>query len=597
MRNSQNDRPAPVWPNAVRAAALFAVDMPGTAGVNLRARPGPVREGWLEILHGLLPRSCPLRRFPHHISDEGLLGGLDLTATLRNGRPIFESGLLARADGGAVVLTGAERATAALAARIGRALDARAVRMQRDDSCDPSAARIGLVMLDEGIDDERPPPALLDRVAFHLDLDAVRLGEIASCGFNAETIAAARDRLSGVHTDADILRALCEAAAALGIASIRAPLLAVRAARAAAALAGRTNVGREDAVLAGSLVLSPRATVIPPTESPPHETETPDVPDRAPRQDREQEAQSVSNDRPVVDLVVEAARAAIPADLLAHLQSPDGRVGRIGAAGHSGALISSRRGGRPAGVRRGEPRDGARLNVVETLRAAAPWQALRRGAFSQSRTTGLPPQRIEIRRDDFRIIRREQRTETTSIFAVDASGSSALHRLAEAKGAVEQLLADCYIRRDHVALIAFRGQRADLVLPPTRSLARARRSLGGLPGGGGTPLATALDTAVALAVASRRKGQSPVIVLLTDGQANIARDGMHGRDKAAVDALDAARIARLANIAALVVDISPHPHMLAERLATEMAARYLPLPYADAKTLSRAVQTVSARTT
>ena len=116
--------------------------------------------------------------------------------------------------------------------------------------------------------------------------------------------------------------------------------------------------------------------------------------------------------------------------------------------------------------------------------------------------------------------------ETTTIFVVDASGSAALHRLAEAKGAVELLLADCYIRRDQVALIAFRGSAAELLLPPTRSLARAKRSLAGLPGGGGTPLAAGLDAAFALSDSIRRKGQTPTVIVLTDGRANIARDGI-----------------------------------------------------------------------
>ena len=145
--------------------------------------------------------------------------------------------------------------------------------------------------------------------------------------------------------------------------------------------------------------------------------------------------------------------------------------------------------------------------------------------------------RILIRKDDFRISRFKQRTETTTIFVVDASGSAALHRLAEAKGAVELLLADCYIRRDQVALIAFRGSVAELLLPPTRSLARAKRSLAGLPGGGGTPLAAGLDAAFALSDSIRRKGQTPTVVVLTDGRANIARDGGQGRPRAEEDAM------------------------------------------------------------
>ena len=75
-----------------------------------------------------------------------------------------------------------------------------------------------------------------------------------------------------------------------------------------------------------------------------------------------------------------------------------------------------------------------------------------------------------------RILRFQQKSETATLFVVDASGSAALNRLAEAKGAVELLLADCYVRRDRVALIAFRGTTAELLLPPTTSLVRARRS-------------------------------------------------------------------------------------------------------------------------
>ena len=146
-----------------------------------------------------------------------------------------------------------------------------------------------------------------------------------------------------------------------------------------------------------------------------------------------------------------------------------------------------------------------------------------------------------MRRDDFHITRYRERRETTTIFAVDASGSSALNRLAEAKGAVELLLADCYVRRDRVALLAFRGAGCELLLPPTRSLVRAKRGLAGLPGGGGTPLAAGIDAAAALADAVRRRGETAVVVLLTDGRANVGRNGTGGRERAMADAMSAAR--------------------------------------------------------
>ena len=180
--------------------------------------------------------------------------------------------------------------------------------------------------------------------------------------------------------------------------------------------------------------------------------------------------------------------------------------------------------------------------------------------------------------------------KTTIVFLVDASGSSALNRLAEAKGAVELLLADCYIRRDQVAVLAFRGRGAELLLPPTRSLVRAKRSLAGLPGGGGTPLATGIDAGRRLADAVRRRGGTPTLVLLTDGRANVAMDGRGGRARAEEEAMTAARTVRMAGITALLVDTSPRPNPASQRLAAEMAARYVPLPYADARSLSGIVR-------
>ena len=167
-------------------------------------------------------------------------------------------------------------------------------------------------------------------------------------------------------------------------------------------------------------------------------------------------------------------------------------------------------------------------------------------------------------------------------------------RLGEAKGAVELLLADCYVRRDRVALIAFRGRTAELLLPPTRSLVRAKRSLAGLPGGGGTPLAAGIDAAFELADAIRRRGATPVVVVLTDGRANVGRDGIGGREHASADAMAAARRARAGRLTALVLDTSPQAQRQARELAAEMGATYLPLPHAGAAAVSQAVRIATA---
>ena len=177
-----------------------------------------------------------------------------------------------------------------------------------------------------------------------------------------------------------------------------------------------------------------------------------------------------------------------------------------------------------------------------------------------------------------------------TIFAVDASGSSALARLAEAKGAVELLLAEAYVKRAQVALVAFRGAVAEILLPPTRSLARARRALAELPGGGGTPLAAGLNAARELAELARGRGRTPFVVVLTDGRANIAADGSAVRATAERDATAAAEAIGLAGIDCAFVDISARPRPEGAALAAAMRARYLPLPRADAATMHAAVK-------
>lgn len=609
------------WIDALRAAALLAVDPWGFGGVALAAGHGPVRERWLTVFRSLLPSGSPWRRVPIHAGDDRLLGGLDLTATLAAGRPVGQAGLLAEADGGVLLLAMAERVSVSSAARLCAALDSGECAVAREGLAAARPARFGVVALDEGAGDDPPPAAaLLERLAFRLELAEVPLAVATAFDGDGDAdspdraaVAAARARLAAVTVDDAVLRALCATAAALGVDSARPALMALRAARAAAALDGRDAVTDEDAALAARLVLAPRATrwPAPPDPSPPEPPEAPPPPpeEPPPPPDAERDAPEAGDDdppprdpdAPLDDVVLEAAKAAIPADLLSGLMLAASAAGASGS-GRAGVLRAGRLRGRPAGTRPGLPRDGARLALVDTLRAAAPWQPLRRreAAAATARARGAadaapaqPPRRLSLRASDLRVSRLQERTETTTIFAIDASGSSALHRLAEAKGAVELLLADCYVRRDRVAVVAFRGRGAEVLLPPTRSLVRAKRSLAGLPGGGGTPLASGIDAAAALADAVVRRGGSPIVVLLTDGRANVARDGAGGRAKAVDEAVDAARRLRAGGHAALLLDTSPQPAAAAQALAAAMAAAYVPLPRADAEGIARPVRAMA----
>jgi magnesium chelatase subunit D len=607
-------RRSALTPDAVLAAALCAVDPVGLGGVALRAPASELRDDWLALLKGLLPAGTPVLRVPHHASDAALLGGLDLAATLEAGRPVAQRGLLARADGGLLLLAMAERCSPNVGAHLSAGLDNQVVHLQREGLSSQASARFGLIALDEGqADDERLPATLLDRLAFWLPLvPADAEGEIPP--FHAAEIAAARSTLSSVQVPDAVVQALCAAAIAYGVASLRAPLMAVRAARALAAIAGLSEADDSHATLAAQLVLAPRATQMPaaarnpedaveppapPEESPADEAPSDDVPPPA-ENDAERNAEDPPDTPPPIDpqaledQLIEAMQAALPPGLLAALQLGQQRQAQAKAAGTAGAQQKHLQRGRPVGTRRGEPRGGARLHLLDTLRAAAPWQRLRRRPSS---SPDVPAKRIEVRREDFHVRRFRQHRPTTTVFVVDASGSAALHRLAEAKGAVELLLAECYVRRDRVAVIAFRGAGTELLLPPTRSLARAKRSLAALPGGGGTPLALGIAAAAELATQLSRQGDSPLVVLLTDGRANIAANGKPGRGQATADALQAAANFFTQSISALLIDTSPQPSEAAKQMADAMGASYVPLPYAGAEGLSRAVSLAAAAST
>lgn len=581
-----------LWENAVAAARVVAVDPTGVGGVAVRASAGPVRDAWLSILKDLLPASSSMRRLPLHISDGRLLGGLDLAATLQAGRPMTERGILAESDGGVLVIAMAERMSASTAVRIANVLDRGEVVMERDGLGFRQPARFGIVALDEGIgSEETMPQGLHDRLGLHIDLTSLGHRDItepinAQFDLDPSHIVEARGCLSSVSVADECLELLCGTAMALGVFSMRAPLLALKAAKAAAALSLRTDVTADDVSLAAQLVLAPRATMIPAEETDRDPAEAdPDPADHDNDQDDDRQSTSSIPE----DMILEAAQAAIPPNLLSRLKT--GESGRSkGTAGRADAFQRTRNRGRPIGVTTGDPRSGARLNIIETLRAAAPWQTLRR-----REAAGHPLERqndapIDVRRSDFRVTRFKERSQTTTIFVVDASGSAALHRLAEAKGAIEILLADCYVRRDQVSVVAFRGHAAECLLPPTRSLARAKRSLAGLPGGGGTPLAAGIDTAVTLALGVRAKGGTPSVVLLTDGRANVARDGTPGRPVAESDALESAHVMKALGLNAIFIDTATRPQPRAERLAEAMNALYLPLPHADAAAISYAVQ-------
>ena len=532
------------WQQAMCALRLLAMDA-SLGGIVVRARSGPVRDRFLADMTRLIG---PAHRVHPATSDEALFGGLDVSATLAHGAMVQQNGLLDR--GGTLMLTMAERCPAGLAAKLAMALD---------------SGRIArLVILDEGAEtDETAPPGLAERIAFFVDLNDVALADIIAPETPVNNTAA-KHTTENLHQITDI-------AQQLGIDSLRAPMFALRAARVHAAMLGRAAVTSDDIEAACLLTLTHKATQFP------QETEDAPAQDPSAKETPDQPQDQQMPDLPD-DMLLDAVRAMLPDDLLDRIAAQKARRGK---GNGSGAIRKGNRRGRPLPARHGRLSDGARIDLMGTLRAAAPWQTIRRNITGQDR--------LHIRASDIHVKRYAERSDRVLIFAVDASGSAALARLAEAKGAIELLLAQAYARRDHVSLIAFRGTAAELLLPPTRSLVQTKRRLASLPGGGGTPLAAGLQEGLLQAMQAHRKGLTPTVVLLTDGRANIALDGAADRKQAATDASQIATALRTKGIDALVIDTGQRPERSLKALAHSLDAPYLPLPRADAQRLSAAV--------
>ncbi len=518
---------------AALIAALLTIDPKGLGGAWVRARHGPARESLLSALSEIPGKPLQIRP---GMDTHALFGGVDLTASLTAGRLVTSTG--AMGDGCVLRLTQAERMVPGLAAQI-------AARF--DDLNDAS-----LILLDEGTEDDGLPlPVLRERLAFFLH-------EGSDIGAPID-VRDAVSRLADVTMPEALMADCVLVAAQLGVVGMRPVLFAVATARAHAALNRRTIVTSDDLDMAAQLVFAHRATAAP--DAP--EDNAPPPPQSADHTEADSAPSDTSAEIPR-DAIVEAAQTALPAGVLAALAL---RSRLAQGSGEGLSRVSDTR-GRPIPSRPGRIDGRKRIDLLATLQTAAPWQALR----------GRDGRRLELRAEDVRMKRYRDRSERLLIFAVDASGSAAMARLAEAKGAAEMLLAEAYENRDKVCLTVFRDTGAEVIVPPTRSLTRAKRLLSALPAGGATPLAAGLALSRSIAETAKRAGQAPQVILLTDGRANRALDGSTDRAKAGSDATQAARSLRASGTPVVILDSGRRASRHLSELADTLAADVVPLP-------------------
>jgi len=609
------------WNDAMTSLQLLQIDPHGFGGIWLRAPFGPVREHWLQHL---LQADLNTVKLPGNIDIERLLGGIDLSLTLQSGRLHMQPGLLERADQGLVLISMAERFSTALVAPMTQAMDTQSLpplKMAHHEE-QPIRTQFGVVALDESMKDEPSfSPALQERLGLWFDLEDLAPSDFTGVSLDTinpqnaqETVSiriAANDltrmkqaRSEIEWTDEQAL-AVCITAQGLGIESLRIPTLALRVASCHAALHSRKQLNDEDLAFAARRVLAPRATQWPAaaenaSETEPENSANPDSePDQAPHEnnaanppetpappepsmDAEENAPSTPSAENLQEMLIAAALASLPPDVLDGLLTKPGR-NQGNTSGRSGQFRTGTQRGRPLPPRPGRPGGNARLHILATLRAAAPKQRLR---------AGTQQGRIAIRSEDFQVHRYQQHSASCLILALDASGSAALQRLAEAKGAVELLLQQSYARRDSVCIVAFKGAKAQLLLPATRSLVRAKRAMTGLPGGGGTPLALALKMACEQATQLQRQGVTPILVVLSDGRANVNLQGLGGRPQAQADAQLWAAQWRQTGHRALWIDTSIQPDAQVQNMAHIMGGSYMPMPQVQAQRMAAAIDNI-----
>lgn len=511
---------------AQHALMLLAVD-PLLGGVVLGAGAGTgkssLMRGFAELVVGL-PHCAHLVEVPLGVTEDRLLGGLDLEATLATGTRHYRAGLLARADGGLLYVDNINLLDDSSLNHLLATLDTGIVRVEREGLSQRSPARLVLLATYDPAEGT-PRRHLLDRVGIivapltrtpaRTRAETVRRNQqLDYAAWHEESIALrilieqARTLLPTVQIADLHLHQLAEAALAFGIEGQRADLFACRVALAAAALEGRDLVEQDDLALAVRLVLLPRATRLPlaaetEPDSPPAEP-PPSPPTEQDHDDSESGEQQPEPDPEALtleDLVLAAMETEITPDVLATPFS----IRRTGRSGSRGSTLGKR--GRHIRSVPGKPGRG-RLDVIATLRAAAPWQPARQAGQPPPDGADGAVRRVQLRSDDLHIKQFRSKAGTLFCFLVDASGSMALHRMRQAKGAINALLQQAYVHRDQVALIAFRGEQAEVLLPPSQSVELAKRALDVLPTGGGTPLASALLAAWQIAQHARSRASS-----------------------------------------------------------------------------------------
>lgn len=643
-------------PIEVIKGSPFNIDPEGEYGLDDFTRTDldnggtPLSERETEIIE------APFVQVPLNVMEDRLIGSADLEESVKSGKTVFSPGLLAKAHRGVLYVDDINLLDEETANILLNVVTDGYVVVEREGislryPCRP------LLIATFNPDEGELRDHLLDRIAISLSADSVPLDVLQrveatravleySTGATQGSAKAEEALQEAVENEEDLKTALvfareyikdlklapsqiqylCEEAIRAGCQGHRAEIFATEVAKAAAALEGR-QINSDDLRQAVKLAIAPRGTFIqtpmdqdemmPPPPPPPP---PPQMDDQNQDQDEDQEEQEEPEDEEDKDEEDQDEEQEapdvpdVPQEFMFDVDStpldPDliefSSRERAGKGGGRGLIFSQDRG---RYIKPMLPKGKVvRLAVDATLRASAPYQKSRRERAVGTKNEGRG---VHIENSDVRIKKMARKAGSLIIFVVDASGSMALNRMNAAKGAAMSLLTEAYQSRDQICLIPFQGEMADVLLPPTKSIAMAKKRLEQMPCGGGSPLAHALQMATLTGLNAQKSGDvgKVVVVMISDGRANVplcnslgeefdpdadedSKDGKPSRKYLKEEVLACAKqLGSLAGFNLLCVDTENKfiSTGLAKEIADAAMGKYHQLPKADGSAIASVV--------
>ena len=631
---------AVVGEEQVKRGLLCALVNPRLSSIVISGPRGCGKTVLMRGLRQLMP-GLPTVVLPLNATEDRAFGGVDFERTLREGEKSFLDGLTVAANGGLLLADDFHLQRNEITQGLWQVLSNGYLQLERAGTSERHDARFLLVAaltpeesdLDSAALDrfalavgcqaadevEKRCEIIRRRLAFEEDADAFWRQWYDQTETLVGQIRSAKRLIASVEASDAMLQLCVQKTKEAGCPGNYAEIFLIEAARSLAALAERTYVLPDDVEEAALYVLWHRQRTAPncaPQETPresdiqepqepksenrpeqPDQTDPPFLPTERPGEgqtepqednnepdnDKDGENQPDNkrqNQSEAQDETAPVGRT-LPLRLLFDQDNRDRGVRK--GCGKRTRTRTDKKQGRYVRAGNCSQADFVDLAVDATLRAAAPAQRARGRAEGET---------LIVRRDDFRQKIREKRTGATFVFVVDASGSmGAKKRMSAVKGAILTLLLDAYQKRDRVAFVAFRRQKAEVLLPVTRSIELAQRCLAQLPTGGRTPLAEGIAQGgeVLRQILRQDNAADPVLILITDGRANQVTDG-----DPVQEAITAANDVALMGCRSLVLDTETDWPRLgsAGEIAQKLGAAYRTLDEISAGNIIRLIRAI-----